>query len=446
MSRAPERGIVERIADALRARVHHPQGHPALHTPLRHAASELALRLVTREPLALSLVGDLVVLGSVAMDGSDERLRPLHDALRLRGVASLVLRSDVTLSELESLVELLGGSFDPEASPCALAKSLSLRHVSIYDTEAGAWSEALATERVRAVHTWCVDAMDELARGVRDGSVRETTRAQRAVRALLMLLTGSESALLACTLVRGLHRRVAQHAVHTAIVALGLGRHIGLATDNLERVGLAALLHDVGIDPEPLRRPATLTREERQELERHPRRSAELLDGLGVDDQTLALVQQHHVRFDGTGYPALDSDQDRHPLAGLVGIADCYAALTAGGPYQRPHTPDQALRVIENLEGAYDPEHVVRLRSWLSAHPVGELVRLVSNELAIVESRGRATTRLRIVRDGHGQLLAAPGLPRAHGTHEVEHEIVCPVDPLVKGIDVASFVCGTSAA
>src|SRR5699024_9717724 len=124
----------------------------------------------------------------------------------------------------------------------------------------------------------------------------------------------------------------ARHSINSAILALGLAHALEWAPDQIERAGLAALLHDVGnveIDSSILNKPDLLSEEEYRHVKTHARKGHQLLSRRDDVDEVVALAAlEHHERVDGGGYPDGKQAADIHRVSKLVAIVDVYDAVT----------------------------------------------------------------------------------------------------------------------
>jgi putative nucleotidyltransferase with HDIG domain len=258
------------------------------------------------------------------------------------------------------------------------------------------------------------------------------------------LVLADESALLGLALLKNYDDYTYAHSVNVAIFSLAFGRHQGLEGRALERVGVAGLLHDLGkvrTAESIIKKPGALTPEEIKVMQRHPELGAEIMQQMkGIDGETAEIVLHHHLRHDGTGYPLLRAGQEVHPHGQLVALADCYDALTTTRSYQKARHPSEAVRMLRRLAGkAYSPEATRAFIEMIGAYPIGELVRLSTNELAVVArvSELDATAPwVKLVTDANGRILAAPLDCDLSAEPPGGRVIAGPVDPLRKGIDI----------
>src|SRR4029078_2818536 len=158
----------------------------------------------------------------------------------------------------------------------------------------------------------------------------------------------------------GHSRRVQQFSVTIA-------RALGLSDRQVEQVGRAALLHDVGKIYEKyagvLTKQDKLTPEEWAIIKDHPVDGADLIATMTRLRDLVPAVRHHHENWDGTGYPDRIAG-DAIPLgARLLAVVDCYDALTSDRPYRRALGAREAFAVVEERSGTmYDPAVVDAFR------------------------------------------------------------------------------------
>ena len=156
------------------------------------------------------------------------------------------------------------------------------------------------------------------------------------------------------------------HSERVAEIARDLARKVKNGDEAYaQAVYRAARLHDIGKIGVPefvLLKPGSLTPEKRQAIEKHPEFGAEMLKpGAKVAFEPLVynIILYHHERWDGRGYPKRLAGHEIPEEARIVGLADAYEAMTAGRPYRKAKSPEEALREVQEMSGIqFDPRLV----------------------------------------------------------------------------------------
>ena len=202
------------------------------------------------------------------------------------------------------------------------------------------------------------------------------------------------------------------HSARTALLALEFVRAHEPDREIRIRVGLAALLHDVGKAWVPLEILASrkeLTSGERREMDRHPLYGVEILAGTSdMDPMAVAAAFGHHRNPGGQGgYPRLIAPAPVANISRLLKICDIYEALTAPRPYKEPFTPLQAWRVLLGMKGELDPGVLKRFMEVLGLYPLGTMVKLSSGAMGMVVAQGREIDQpqVRLLRGRKGERL-----------------------------------------
>ncbi len=162
------------------------------------------------------------------------------------------------------------------------------------------------------------------------------------------------------------------HTRRVATLAVAIGERLGLPEGRLRQLALGGLLHDVGKLSVPnaiLNKPGRLTDEEFTEIRRHPGAGRELLSELGgFSPLVLELVESHHERLDGAGYPNRVPAGELDLAVRILTVADVYDALTADRVYREAWPSERAIGLLEGDSGsAFDPDCVAALRELVAA-------------------------------------------------------------------------------
>lgn len=153
----------------------------------------------------------------------------------------------------------------------------------------------------------------------------------------------------------------ADHCRRLQILSYAAGQELGLTQDRLYLLDYGAYLHDVGKVKVPatiLQKPSALTEAEWTLMKKHPIFGRELLEKTYLK-RAGTIVEQHHERFDGSGYPFALSRDEVLPESYIVAVADTYDAVTTDRPYRRAAPPEQAFAELRKYADIYYPKEVV---------------------------------------------------------------------------------------
>jgi len=329
------------------------------------------------------------------------------------GLASITIDPGVSAVELKRLVPIVARAVWAEGQPRPpLEAELSSAFVAnarvtmrrARETEADDADHVEVSSARFAAHLWL-----RLRRAALEGCASARTGAPlsvRKARALLQLVVDAyledEPPLLATTRAKLFappgsstdsrwDAYLAAHMTNTAILAIGLGHRLGLERRRLLDVGTAGLFADAAMATLPreiIEAPGPLSEKSRVEVDAHALRGADMLlaadAGLAANQVAAAAVARHHgSRRPGAGGP-------RRPLdAAVIGVADCYDAMTTDRPWRSAISHGRALReMIETCDGA--EANLTRVfANMIGMFPIGSAVELSTGAVAVVVEQSR---------------------------------------------------------
>jgi HD-GYP domain-containing protein (c-di-GMP phosphodiesterase class II)/class 3 adenylate cyclase len=164
------------------------------------------------------------------------------------------------------------------------------------------------------------------------------------------------------------------HSRVVAVLSYALAETLGLSEVQKKDILVAGFIQDIGkklIPYEVLSRSRRLTEEEFAQVRKHPTEAARVLSSAGFNKMSvLEIVEHHHERYNGKGYPHGKSGKQIPVGARVTAVADSYDAMVAWRPYRKPFEKDQALAEIkrETRTGFYDPAVVKALLTVVDEH------------------------------------------------------------------------------
>lgn len=166
-----------------------------------------------------------------------------------------------------------------------------------------------------------------------------------------------------------LDRVTEKHSIRVARLCLMIGRVLGLAESELNKLRTIGLLHDLGkiaYPKEIIAKPWRLTEREYEMIKFHPTIGANMARVAGYDQSIVEAIWSHHERLDGSGYPRALKGRRISLLARIVAVADTYEAMTAERPYRKALPPAAAIKELKQAD-KYDRKVVQALITALGS-------------------------------------------------------------------------------
>ncbi len=165
------------------------------------------------------------------------------------------------------------------------------------------------------------------------------------------------------------------HSVNVCLLSAAMMLFLKKSGAESQKMGLAALFHDVGMTRMPQEifyKTSPLTSEEREKVEKHPDIGKRLLSEFAaMPMEGLRLILEHHENADGSGYPQGLDLLRQHPWTRILRVADTYDSLTNNGLYRPVKTPFAALKCMKQQQGSkgpvFDPptlDNFIRFLGW----------------------------------------------------------------------------------
>lgn len=247
--------------------------------------------------------------------------------------------------------------------------------------------------------------MAEVLKSIERKRIIQTRRAERLVQQIFDILRIDDSILVGLTNIKNFDEYTFTHSVNVCILSMLIGERLHLRKDEVARLGVAALLHDIGkmfIPSYVLNKADKLTAGEWQLMKYHTMYGVNELSRIKSMNElsdALFVAMQHHIQYNMNGYPQRPGGWYVPLFPRIVTIADYYDAMTTSRVYNRdPLTPDRAMRFIFDKCGSvFDPLLARVFIKAMGIYPNGTVVELDSGHLAVV-----------VKQNHHAELLHRP--------------------------------------
>ena len=218
-----------------------------------------------------------------------------------------------------------------------------------------------------------------------------TTR--RLMQSLFNNIADNEMFMHGLTTIKNLDEYTLNHSVNVCLLAISLGKRLGLDRNELMDLGISAFFHDYGkldIPKEILLKPGKLDENQRKIIEHHPQYGAEKLIQMKTTGNmplcAINVAMEHHASEDQGGYPTYTKKKNINLFSKIVKIVDVFDAITTKRPYRKnDFSRDEALNMMLKKGGEeFDPIILKVFINMIGACPVGTLVLLNTGEIGII--------------------------------------------------------------
>ena len=217
-------------------------------------------------------------------------------------------------------------------------------------------------------------------------------KSKRVIQGMIEIITKEESILLGMSTIRNYDDYTYTHSVNVAILAMCVGRRLGLSRNLVEQLGLCGLFHDLGkvdVPIELITKTSKLTDDEYEKVKSHSLNSVRQILRLNADHSLKSKLVlppfEHHLGIDLSGYPQSTRKAPISLLGRILAVADHYDAMTSSRSYRTtPISPDIALKMmLEEAGTVLDPIILKVFIEMIGIYPVGSFLILNSREVGL---------------------------------------------------------------
>jgi HD-GYP domain-containing protein (c-di-GMP phosphodiesterase class II) len=259
--------------------------------------------------------------------------------------------------------------------------------------------------------TSAAESMSKVFAQLRTGGHLDLKIVQAAINPLIESVLRNNEAMAALVRMKKKGEYLYNHSLSVAVWATILGRHLGLARKQLERLALGSALLDVGmasVDDQLTQFTGKLSEREFASIRQHVALGVDLLKLKSeLPDEVIQTVAFHHERHDGSGYPNGLSGKQIPMFARIAGLVDSYDAMITPRPYAQCRTSFEAVQELaDQKEHLFQGALVEQFLQAIGLFPTGSVVQLNSGEIGVIVAQN-AARRLRpkivVVIDAEGR-------------------------------------------
>ena len=448
--------LVTLFSGAVKGMAFYPASHPAIRQPLLELDKILAQALGRSPELSWGILDGAMFFEEHLFINPSTAILDLTNRMMEKDIARVVVSAGLTFDELQNFIRLFsakGSGIDDLTSRMSQEGVIHLRLLrqgeEHFETPDEIQAEPEGDGDYLVTYGQALNAIRGICRDIERGRIPSSAPVIRVVDRMVGITMQEPSILVGLTMIKDYDSYTFNHCVNVGILSMALGASLGMDVMAVKSLGIAGELHDIGktmIPKKILNKPGKLSSDEYDEMKRHSELGAKIIREMeGLDPHIGQIVLGHHLHFNRCGYPEWAQKLPFSQMIDIVAIADTYDAITTLRVYQHPINPRAALNEMQKLAGTFlDGSLVARFIEMMGKYPVGTLVRLDTNEVAVVyrpNPLDEEAPMVRILIERDGTRLSVPreqSLVEQDGSRYAQ--IVAVVDPLLKNIDVGKFV------
>jgi putative nucleotidyltransferase with HDIG domain len=443
--------LVRRLAAALRGTELYAPTHPLVQRGIDALSTAAVEGLQSAPSVVVAFLGDEIVVDANRLPKGSATMVGFARDLRERDVEKITFTRGLTKEEIRGLISVLSDRTSPLSLPDRLAAK-GVRHITlgrvvveeVDDQEAG-------IAAARRVYSTAVETAESLWQAAKAGDKPDPGAARKIIDGLAKLVTQDRTSLMALTALKKYDNYTFTHMVNVSALAMAQARALNIEGNLLREFGFAALMHDIGKVNTPLEvlnKPDKLSREEFDIMKRHVVDGAHILRRTPEMPALAPIVAfEHHLKQDLSGYPEKIGSRKLNLCTMIVSIADVFDALRSTRPYRKGLATDRIRNIMgEQGNPAFNQVLLKRFVNLMGLFPVGNLVRLSTEELAVVTAEHPTDPfrpQVKIITDSKGNVLENALLTNTwelDSRSEHSRAVIEAVDPEEAGIDPLKYL------
>lgn len=347
--------FIRHFAAAVSTATLYPLEHAQVTMHLGGARRELERALADREEISLMRLEETLVADGTPL-ASGLYLQRFVRILKERGIGHLRIGRAVAQEELLALAGALAGRLGAEGE-IRSTENLRLGKVSAPPVGSSLAVPELPPEGMTGIDGEDFARLAEIYERARRSQSLSTVGISEIVSNFIRALASDADPLLVLAPLRKMDEYTFAHSVNSCLLNLAQARSLGVEGPLLRDIGVAALLHDIGklfIPGEIINKPGKLDESEWKIVRRHPALGARyLLGARGIPRLAVLVAYEHHLRFDCSGYPAVDEDWQQNLCSHLTAISDIVDSMLTRRSYREPLSFEMVTGTIRGYRGTH---------------------------------------------------------------------------------------------
>jgi putative nucleotidyltransferase with HDIG domain len=346
-------GVVLDLAQVIQASAIYPDHHQRvqqllsrLHNRIRRVSSNVGT-------IHIGIIGNRFIVDEFPFLEMNPALEKLLKDIRQKGMEKISIKEGLTSGELKRFVRFLAtGKDDAQGARFQSIDYGIIQAIKSKDETGGGESPLSRSHILYGATEVLKELLKSLAQGEGGASV---SSAQEIVASIMQGIRQDAHLFHRLMQMQSHDDYTVTHSLNVSAIVVAQATSLGLPENRLQEIGLAAMLHDIGKEKVPseiLQKPGKINPLEFAKMAEHPVAGAKVLRKMDCGSDLPVIVSfEHHIKYDGSGYPKEASKRKLHPVSYMTQIADVYDALRTFRPYRESLDIKTTLSIMEKGRG-----------------------------------------------------------------------------------------------
>lgn len=333
--------------------------HPQVGRHLKRTYGQLQQIMKQRPEITLLIIDDDVVVDNHVLKSSTPHLSNFAAVMKQSSIERITINTEVTLEALRQIVSDLA-STDQEIVHSA--QGITIGKVKlISEEELKAQRDLLSPElkeklsELERFRDISLDEIKDIYHQISTTKEISMGGVEQIVQGFLTGMLHNINPLQMLSSLKASDEYTFTHAVNVCILTLAQAESLGVEGEMLYDIGIAASMHDAGkmfVSNDVLNKPSKLDDKEWQHMQQHSENGAKYILKLeGIPKLAFLAALEHHIGYDGSGYPNMGAGWSPNIVSQMITIADIFDAMRSKRVYKDPLPDEEIIRILRQKSG-----------------------------------------------------------------------------------------------